>query len=251
MTHRIQKSTILPATEADLQRCVLNFATELAAWLNHADAVRSGIADPYPAPTAHPDIMAAVRQDRADDGSIVVMPDYEVVDDGPSAADVLAAKKRELSAAVVDAEVAASERVFPTAKRRLWLLTAADVAAKRTASEQALLASIDAKVGPTEAERETLNSLREKKDDLTEDEKKRVVEIMAKRAPSDQEIEVAAMIRAKQQRTPDDEAFEARFAAVRQALDAINRWGAERLAEIDDLTGDGVDSYVVGVPPTE
>lgn len=124
MTAQIPKSQIWPEFELS----VAEFAEAMRNWRAHMERVKKdedegveGIEKhvAYPRPVA-PEIV-----DRAVDenGS----PDYEIVDDGPSAEHVLAHKKAVLISRIHDAEVAAGEKILPYAKRRLYMLREAAI----------------------------------------------------------------------------------------------------------------------------
>jgi predicted XRE-type DNA-binding protein len=82
---------------------------------------------PYPAPIAHPMVDGAVRRDADAGGKVTFTPDYVVVDDTPSAAELLRTKKNNLMGRVTALEQAAMAAVVPIGKVRLFHLMEGDV----------------------------------------------------------------------------------------------------------------------------
>lgn len=91
-----------------------------AAW-SEANKNRCALArehkDPYPRPSAHPDIESSVHYD-SDAGQFV--EDYDIFDDGPTLEQVLAAKKASLIEKIRTEEAKSIEAVtLPAGKQRL------------------------------------------------------------------------------------------------------------------------------------
>jgi hypothetical protein len=122
MTHKVLASKI---QGRDFQKDVASYLHELTEWKRHETLVKSDDAriakgekiDPlqrrrsFPMPSAHPDVVASISAD----GKI----DYEIVDDSPSATEILRQKKDKLLSQVMNAEKEASYSLLHPAKRRL------------------------------------------------------------------------------------------------------------------------------------
>jgi hypothetical protein len=117
MTARILKSSI--GSIEDFPARAAAFAVEMKEWRAHdarmrADEVKgvTGIEKhwAHPRPTAHPLIEAAVNENSE--------MDYELVDDGPTAEQILRMKKNDLLSKIHQAESAAIGKIFPYGKQR-------------------------------------------------------------------------------------------------------------------------------------
>lgn len=99
---------------------VMAYVEELNAHVAHMKMVAE-LDDPtkaqaYPAPQAPEEIVLALVRDEQ---TGLYRADYEIVDDGPTPAQILRAKKDELLARVTAMEAEASAAVLPPGKRRL------------------------------------------------------------------------------------------------------------------------------------
>ena len=125
------KQTIPASAIADIKNfaaAAASHAVELKAWRAHMTRVNEdGQNDVpierrhvvYPRPRAHPMVEHAV--DENDEVN------FEIVDDGPTAVERLAARKAELFNAVSIAEIKAIDAVVPPAKRRFFNLREAAI----------------------------------------------------------------------------------------------------------------------------
>lgn len=121
---KIPKSRIWTSFAAD----VAAHAKEMGDWRAHMKRVDAdekngvtGIAKhmAHPRPSAHPLVESAVNEHD--------VADFEIVDDGPTSAQRLAAKKAELLGRVSQAERAAVNAVLPIGKRRLFDMREQDI----------------------------------------------------------------------------------------------------------------------------
>jgi len=91
---------------------------------------------PYPAPVAHPDIMASIVREGSD-----YNVEFEVIDDTPKK--TLEEKKQDLANAVLDEATKLQERVIPARKRPLISLKIVEIEAikkeERTKDQQSFL----------------------------------------------------------------------------------------------------------------
>jgi hypothetical protein len=115
MTHQILKS-LLP-TEEDVNAFQRLCNVQIEEMRAHDVQMKMVAKDPenyhpYPAPTAHPDIMASITVD-GDDYDV----DFEIVDDQPPP--TLEQKKRELAAKLFGEVLARREEIIPERKRKL------------------------------------------------------------------------------------------------------------------------------------
>lgn len=116
-----------PADHGEAEDPAFAFWKDFAAWQTEKRARF----EPYPAPIAHPDIVAAVKTDIAADGNVTYVPDFEIVNDDPTPEQILAAKKEALFHAVSQAEAVAIDAVqLPPGKRRHANIREADIRAK-------------------------------------------------------------------------------------------------------------------------
>lgn len=124
MTHKVLKSKAPP----NLEFAVAAHAVEMRQWRDHmkrvADDRKNGVPVAqahmaYPRPAAHPVVEAAVNEE--------CEPDFDIVDDGPTPAQVFAARKAELFVQVSIAEAAALAAVVPPGKRRLFVMRENDI----------------------------------------------------------------------------------------------------------------------------
>jgi hypothetical protein len=141
MTHKVLASTL---HGRDFKREVSSFHHELTEWKRHETQAKIDdkryADDPtlnplarrrsFPHPNAHPDVMKAITED----GQI----DYEIVDDSPSAEEVLHQKKVRLFDEITRMENAAAHAVLPIAKRRLQNLKKFDLLNEKEPSKDQL-----------------------------------------------------------------------------------------------------------------
>jgi hypothetical protein len=210
---KIAKSSVWPTFEVE----VAAFAHEMRNWRAHmkcvADDEHSGVTGidkhwPLQRPSTHPTVETAVNENDA--------ADYEILDDGPTPAQVLAAKKSELMGRVSAAEQAAIAAVVPPGKRRLFNLRENDIrnadaerAAKITEQQRGILASISSAIGVGNA------------------------------------VDMAADV--EQQRPADDTRHLEEQAERRRRIAEIERVAAQAHHDIEDLTIDTVDSFQIPV----
>lgn len=214
MTAQIPKSQTWPEYEL----VVAEFAEAMRTWRAHMEKVKrdeeigvQGIDRhvPYPRPVAPELVDRAVDEDGK--------PDYEIVDDGPTAEQILADKKSLLISQIHEAEIAAGEKIVPYAKRRLFMLREAairnadiDLAVELKKTKKGRLAKVwDAALG-------------------------REVESMA--------VE-AADVREQRPRK-DTEHLDAQDERRRRFEELAMR-AAEATAEVGDLTVDNIDDWKV------
>lgn len=122
MTTKILRSAVRGLGDGTFDAVVATFAAELAAWRAQEELVKAGTAKPYPAPTAHPLVMSALREDGT--------PDYELVDVMPVAShDPVALRSRKdlLMHEVMAAETAAMNEAHPPGFRRADAIRMRDV----------------------------------------------------------------------------------------------------------------------------
>lgn len=126
MTHKIPRAKV--ADESAFKTMVEQHARELTSHDAHMVKVAQNEADPYPAPTAHPDVDAAVRRDAG--GRFT--PDYSIVEhlpvrDGDRTG--LAVRKEELRQKVFAMEQQAVHGLLPRGKWRAAAMRAEDATA--------------------------------------------------------------------------------------------------------------------------
>jgi hypothetical protein len=118
------QTDLIPGFEAE----VAAHAFAIKSWRSHmqrvADDEKNGVTGidkhwPLHRPIAHPQVAQAVNEN--DEAA------YEIIDDGPTLAQILAAKKMELTTKVSAAEQDAIAQVAPLGKRRLFNLRESDI----------------------------------------------------------------------------------------------------------------------------
>ncbi|MCP3444591.1 hypothetical protein [Bradyrhizobium sp. CCGUVB14] len=240
MTHKVLKSQIALMTFTpeeqkrgimDFSSAVDNYATELLHWLDReakiaaqaplppkpipgdfktpeefAEAWRGWKAKqlkhihPVRRPVAHPDVAAAVNND----GHV----DFEVVNDDPTAEQVLRGKKNELLGQIHRAELEAIDRALPPlGKRRHANLHESDIHAADNAVRQALADEAVAKKSELDAS----------------------------------DVEKAVLARRPKHHTQHLADQESRRAKV----DAIVRAAAQVMSDVEDLTADNIGSFKI------
>lgn len=213
MTHRIPRSAIAPGFEV----AVAAHALEMRNWRAHEAAVvadRTAGVEPakrhvsYPRPSAHPMVLASVNENDA--------ADYAIVEDGPTPAQILQAKKIELLGAVARAEADAIAAVVPAGKRRLMNLRENDIRIADSAFAASLMP-------------------------------RNVVGKVAEAVGIVKPIDVAALVEAN--RPAADTAFLADQDKRRAAIDAIERAAAKMQSDIEDLAPGAIDAWAMSKFP--
>lgn len=208
MTYKILKSQAFHGFEP----AVAAHAFEMRNWREHMARVAEderldvrGIAKhvAYPQPSAHPLVAAAVNE------SGVV--DFEIVDDGPTPEQVLAAKKADLLGSVSRAEVDAIAAVVPAGKQRLFNLRESDI----RQADMRLAASLTPKSS--------------------------IVASVASAVGITKPVDVAAEI--EKQRPAADTQHLADHVERRRKIDIIQRFAAQAQFDIEDLTLDNIDAW--------
>lgn len=225
MTYRIPKSTIVGIS--DFPAAATAFAAEATAWKRHMKKV--GVDPeyaPYPAPTAHEIVQAAVR---FDDASGTFVPDFEVFDDGPDAETILRMKKNDHLVAVNVLEMQARHAIVPPGKERWLNLREGDVKVadgKRAAEYCDKHRKYEPK-GVVQKVKDAI--LGEEAPDLT---------------PEGIEAHVCETRRA------DDTAFLEERKKQSEKFEAINRHAAQLHHDIEDLTEADIDGWKPAPFPT-
>lgn len=211
--HQIAKSRVT-SFKGNFDSAVAAYASELADWRAHMAKVeqdkKSGAPkdkayQPFPAPTADPEVMASVNAA----GTV----SYTIVNDDP---DVLAATKAALINQVSRDTSAAIAAVFPVGKRALATLRENDI---RQADAARMKTVVDTQRGILPA-----------------------VGIGSK-TQAEMLDEVARA------RPTDDTKFLQDLAERRQTIAAIERAAAQTMNDIEDLTIENVDAYVIAPLP--
>lgn len=239
MTYRVLKSRI-----ADLPDFELRVADFVKKANDHAEHMKKVGVDPeyeaFPAPRAHPEIVAAMTQ--AGDGRF--SSDYVIVDDGPTPEQVLRAKKDRLLAVVSAMENDAEHTILPRARRRFFQMREQDI---RTADAQRrkqitdenreLRVSFAKELAQKHAEEiskatpRTIDKLRDRQAD----------EMSRTLGPDLSEEDVEHAVAAG--RSEEDAAFVAEQAERARKLEAVVRHGAVLQHDIEDLTESEIDSW--------
>lgn len=212
MTHRVPKSRVGP----DFAAAVAAHALEMRNWRAHMKRVgedeKNGVTDPllrhvaYPRPMSHPMVEAAVNEND--------VADFEIVDDGPTPEQALAAKRNDLFAAVSRAEIEAIAMIVPPGKARSFAFRETDIrnTDAKAYEKPGVLAKAASAIGITKPA-----------DILAEIEKNRPAE---------------------------DTKFLADQADRRRRVAAIERAAAQMHSDIEDLTLDTVDAWKMPPFPT-
>lgn len=146
MTEKVPLSALAGVSPADFDAVVQVHAENVRQHESHVRAIAAGEErQPYPAPHSLPIVDRCVR--RPD-----LAVDYEIIDDGPTPAQKLRARKDELLAGVFARQGALLDEIAPPGKRPLLALEEADALEARAASaatakhEAALKAAEDRKL---------------------------------------------------------------------------------------------------------
>jgi hypothetical protein len=200
--------------------------------------------DSYKPPAAHSDIMASVVTTVAKDGTATFVADFEVVNDDPTPADILAAKKSSLLQQVMQAQDAAqTAALLPVGKRRAADIREGDIRAndakvtsdflkKQSDDRNAAFAAYRAAYAEWTAACAALDPK---------------AELPAKPAPPSAATptpeDIAAQVAAS--RSPADAQLLQDQEARRTKIDSIARAAALAMSDIEDLTLDNVDAYQI------
>lgn len=219
MTYRVPKSKA--DAFGDFGVVVARHAEDLNAW--HAHMVKTTTDPeyhPYPAPQAHPEVMAAIRE--AENGFV---PDFEIVDDGPSPEMILRAKKNALAAMLHQIELDLTQTISPPGKRRLQTHRENDTRLADAAHRDRLLAQ------DHEKQEKHVGVLKKLKNLATGE------------GPAPRRALDDIMQEVEKKRSPDDTAFLQEQEERRQKIAAIDRHFAEQHHQVEDLTIETVDDW--------
>lgn len=114
MTQHVMYKSMFPDEESEnsFQRLCNNYISELQAHRKQMELVQEGKADPYPSPTAHPDIMASVIEE-AGDWNI----SYRIEDNAPKPnVKSLDQKKTDLVNDVIQTAGELQNKIYPSLK---------------------------------------------------------------------------------------------------------------------------------------
>ena len=209
MKQKIAASAI--AGIKDFAAAAASHAVEMKAWREHMARVKQDEKNDvpierrrvaYPRPRAHPMVERAV--DENDEVN------FEVLDDGPTAAELLATRKAALLNEVSIAESKAIDAVIPAGKRRLFNLRESDIRAADAAKALALAASKSGLL-----KRVTGGAMSP--------------EQMAAQIGAERSLEDTAHLRAQEGR--------------RARIEAIERAAAEAHHDIEDLTAETIGGW--------
>lgn len=214
---------------------------------------------PYPAPI----IPEFIRGLLNDDGSI---KEYEIkepeviVEPEPSPEELYQSKRAQLFLAVEQIQIQEADKIVPPGKRRLIQIRTEDI----RETDRVILSELSSEIRNTVSE--TNNLLRQIQEidtsllELPEDERKLNPDqqlernkLVAKLAVSQEKVaglneillDQEAYLRTK--RDPEDQLFLDEQAEVQTKNKKIDRWGAQVLSDIEDLTADNIGEYVI--PP--
>lgn len=203
---------------------VARHAADMKVWRAHmgrvADDERNGVTgiekhQQYNRPVAHPMVEAAVNEN--DDA------DYQIVDDGPSAAEILTAKKSTLLDGVAAAEQTAIDTIVPAGKRRLFDMREADIR-----KADGILAN-----------------------DLISKRKPGVLASITSAVGLTKQMDTSDIAAHVEEVRPDgDTKHLEEQQARREAIERIRRIAAQAQHDIEDLTAETVDSFKIPVFPT-
>lgn len=128
MRARVLRSEIIRAGIQDFAAAAVSHAAEMKAWRDQERRVEEDRKNDvslesrhvsYPKPRSHPLVELAIDEN---DAAV-----FDIVEDGPSTEEILAAKKLELLAAVTTAEMRAKHSIVPPGKQRLFNRRAAEL----------------------------------------------------------------------------------------------------------------------------
>ncbi len=214
--HRVLKSSIAKY-DGSFDLAVTNYAKELADWHAHMakvdedkknDVPKEKAYAPFPAPTAPPEVTASLDTSGK--------PNYIIVDDDPTADQVLAAKKAALTKRLWGAFDDAEKALVPERKDMAFTFRERDIRAADNVRRSKIV----------EAQRGILTAIG-----------------IGRKSPQQIDDEVA------NGRTADDTKFLQDQETRRQKIDAIQRAAARVMSDIDDLTIADVDAYTIAPLP--
>jgi hypothetical protein len=209
--------------------------------------------DPYKAPVAHSDIIASVATTVAKDGTTTFAADFEVMNDDPTPAEILATKKSSLLIQVTQAQDAAlAAALLPVGKRRSADIrendirandakVASDFLTKRSDDQKAAFAAASAAYSTAYAEWTAACTAARALDPKAE-----LPAQPAPPAPPPTE-DVVALVSAQvaASRSPADAQHLQDQESRRNKIDGIARAAAQAMSDVEDLTVDNVDSYQI------
>ena len=162
--------------------------------------------EPYPPPAAHPDVMASVSSSVDAAGNITFIPDFVIINDDPSPDEIMALKKRALIDAIIQAEMIARAKIeLPIGKQRA-----------------ASIREIDLRNADLDLQKKI---------------------IIGKNA--DDILKINMELELRKLRNPVDQKFLDDQQDRSSKIDAIVRAGAKAMSDVEDLTIDNVDTFVV------
>jgi hypothetical protein len=209
--------------------------------------------DPYPKPVAHADIVASVATTIANDGTTTFAADFEVVNDDPTPADILASKKSSLLLQVTQAQDAAqAAALLPIGKRRAADIRENDIRANdakvasdflknRSDDQKAAFAAASAAYSTAYTEWTAACTAARARDPKAE----LPAQPAPPAAPATEDVVslVAAQVTAS--RSPADAQHLHDQESRRAKIDSIARAAAQAMSDIEDLTVDNVDAYKI------
>jgi hypothetical protein len=219
MAYRVPKSKT--AAFPDFGAAVATFADDLNAWRTHMEKTKTDPKyHPYPAPQAHPEIMAALRE--TEKGFV---PDFEIEDDGPSPELILRAKKNALAGELSRMELELVQAISPPGKRRLQTHRENDIRLADAMRRDRLLAQ------DHEKQEKHVGVLKKLKNLATGE------------GPAPQRALDDIMQEVEKRRPSEDTAFLQEQEELRQKIAAIDRHFAEQHHQVEDLTLETVDDW--------
>jgi|GEM_PF-3301509 len=228
MPTKILKSQI---QEVDFDAAVKAHIGELIAWRAHMANVGK---DPkkyqtYPQPQAHPLVESSILEVEGSEGANYTA-DYEIVNDDPSPELLLRQKKNALLQHVSQLETVASLSVVPAGKKRFLNMRENDI---RTAD-----AGRKASILKEHADRQmaALKKL---------PEQKRLDPVAVTEAIGEQMTDELLDKHVEKARSDEENDFLAEQAVRQARYDAISRHGALLHYEIEDLTLDNIEQWVM------
>lgn len=232
MTYRISKTILDGQNLGDFPARAAAHAVEMRDWRAHmarvAEDEKNGVVGierhiPYKQPIEHPLVDAAVNEN--------CEMDYELVDDGPTADQVLRAKKDHLLSAISAAEQQAFSEIIPFGRRRLLNLRDGDIAAVEQDRSNRITREHNEKrdawmarqIKRTTLINKILNTVFDPKD------------------PDPGVLDVTAEV--EKQRAPEDAKHLEEQAERNKKIGAIQRMVAQAQNDVEDLTADNIDDW--------
>ncbi len=227
MTARILKSSIIGID--DFAARAAEFAVELKEWRAHDARVKADEAAgvigiekhwSHPRPTAHPLVEAAVNENSE--------MDYELVDDGPTAEQILRTKKNDLLRQIQQAEHDAIGAVVPHGKQMFF-----NIRENKIRADVAVLEFEEARAAVRAAEAEALAFA----DSGFLKSVSKAIGLRKSRTIAPPPIAPPRTI------SPEDDAFLKEQDNRRSKMEAIRYASAKAQHDIEDLSADTVDSW--------